>query len=69
MKSIEAFISKFNELLCENQASSLSPPKKRPRVMMPASQEARISSIENAEDNMDKAVIPFFQGEFIEYIN
>lgn len=37
--------------------------------MMPASQAARISSVDNTEDDMDKAVIPFFQGEFIECVN
>ena len=38
------------------------PAKKRPRILMPASHEARISTNESAEDDMDKAVIPFFQG-------
>ena len=34
---------------------------------MPASQEARIVSLQDSTENdMDKAVIPFFQGEFIE---
>ena len=50
------------EVTDQSQSPS-SPARKRPRTLLPASQEARtLGSASASEDGMDKAVIPFFQG-------